>query len=179
MGGRVVLASELNLHYIIMDFFSASERGNGWWMYSYAGTHTKTGYLGEWNQIVHVWFNHWNHRGWERHQFKVFMWPVSGMRASAFLNLLSGSLASIIVLPALGWSVQGRLEGWSTQNMTLSLFTSCSLLPSIVGAGEESERQCSGAVAGLTLKKHLKTSHSDNKSQQWRPGGRGMFATNQ
>ncbi len=58
---------------------------------------------------------------------EVFVWAVIGVRALAFFNLLSASPASIILLPALGWSVQGRLEGWSTQNMTLSLFTSCCL----------------------------------------------------
>lgn len=64
------------------------------------------------------------------------------VRASApFVNLAS---ASIIVRTALGWTVQGSLEGWGTRNMTLSLFTSCSLLPSIEGAGEEIEMQRGG-----------------------------------
>lgn len=148
-GGWVVFASELRWHYMIIDFISVSEWGTGWSIHSSAGTQTKTGYQAEWNQIVCTWFNHWNHRGWEPHWFKVFMWAVIGVRASAFFNLLSASPTSIIVLPALGWAVRGRLEGWSTQNMTLSLFTSRSLLPSMEGAGEEIEMQCNGAVAQL------------------------------
>lgn len=61
-GGWVVFASELKLHYIIIDSISISERRTGWSIHSSAGAHTKTGYLAEWNQIVSTWFNHWNHR---------------------------------------------------------------------------------------------------------------------
>lgn len=151
-GGWVAFGSQLSRHYVIMDFISVSERGTGWSIHSSAGAHTKTRYLAEWNQTVRTWFHQWNHRDYGPHWFDVFVWAVIGVRASACFNLLS---ASIIVLPALGWAVQGRLEGWSTQNMTLSLFTSCSLLPSIEGAGEEIEMWCNGTVAGLTLKKGL------------------------
>lgn len=93
-----------------------------------------------------------NHSEWGPHQFKVLVWAVKVVRGSAFFNLLFASRASIIVLPALCWAARGRLEGESTQNMTLSLFTSCSLLPSIEGAGEEGEMQSCAAACRLTLK---------------------------
>lgn len=159
-GGWVVFTSELSLNYIIIDFISVSQRGAGWSTHSSAGAGAKTGNQAEWNQIACTGFNRWNHRGREPPRFEVSMWAVKGARASAFFNLLSASHASIIVLPALGRAVQHRREGWSTQNMTLSLLSSCSLLPSIEGAGDEIEMKCNGAVAGLALKKR-----PSNKSQ--------------
>lgn len=171
MGDGAVFASELSLHYIITDFISVSERGKAWSIHSSVGTHAKAEYLAEWNQMVCTWFNHWNNRGWGPRWFKVVLWAVIGGRASYFFNLLSAFHASIIVLPALGWAVQGRLEVWSTQNMTLSLFTSCSLVPSIEGAGEEIEMQCNCVVAGLTLKKAFKWVTGDSKSH--RKGNQG------
>lgn len=153
-GGWVVFTSKFSLHYIIIyvDFISVLERGTEWSIHSSAGAHTKTGYLAEWNQIVCTWLNHWNHR-------VVFMWTGIAVRAFAFCNLPSASLAPVIVLPALGWAVKGRLEGWSAQNMTLSLYSSCSLLPSIEGGDWSAvQRCCCRANPG----KGLKMSHSDS-----------------
>lgn len=105
-----------------------------------------------------------NHREWGPHQFKVLVWAVKVVRGSAFFNLLFASRASIIVLPALCWAARGRLEGESTQNMTLSLFTSCSLLPSIEGAGEEGEMQSCAAACRANSKKGRKTTMIANHS---------------
>lgn len=41
----------------------------------------------------------------------VLMWTGIEVSAFAFCNLLSASLAPVIVLPALGRAVKGRLEG--------------------------------------------------------------------
>lgn len=140
-----MFASELSLHYIILNFISVSE-----WKQmisrfrSSAGTRTKQD---TWLREIK-----WCMIQLQKSQL-VGSSPVQGF---AFLNLCSASLASVIVLKALRWPVQGRLEGQSPQNMTLSLFTSCSLLPSAEAVGEEMEMQFNADVGELTLKKQVR-----------------------
>lgn len=153
--------SELSLHDIIIDVISVSEWKQMICMYRRsAGTRT-------------------TQDTWLRFESKWCTIPLqtpqlvgsSPVQGSAFFNLCSASLASVIVLKALRWPVQGRQEGRSLRNSTLSPFTRCSLLPSAEAVGEEIEMQFNSEVSERTLKKQVRVTLSPTAKETWRKRG--------